>query len=295
MSEERKPESGSREGDFDSSVTDARPFRSSNQVAPEPQVLQQLVAPNPGCKLRDEEYNMTHDRRGLALIFNHYRFQDIRLQERTGTQKDCDDLSEVLRNLGFDVEIYHDLTYRDIRNKLEEVRTMNHIDADCLLVAVMTHGKEGLLHANDIPYPVSLLWANFVGEKCLSLVGKPKIFIIQACRGGMLDKGVPVAMERDSHPNSYVLPTHSDVLIVQSAPEGHASWRNEHSGSCFIQALVQELKDLGRTRDLLSILTFVNQRVAIDYQSSNKEVPDFDKKKIIPSFTSMLTRLVYFR
>jgi len=56
----------------------------------------------------------------------------------------------------------------------------DHSDADCLLVTVLTHGAESnLLAAYDFHYDVETLWLPFTADKCLSLAGKPKIFIIQ--------------------------------------------------------------------------------------------------------------------
>jgi len=66
-------------------------------------------------------------------------------------------------------------------------------------------------------------------------------------------------------------------------------------GSWFIQALCEELRLHGRTHDLMTLLTFVCRRVAIDYRSNVPYNPDMDLMKQIPSITSMLTRLVYFR
>jgi len=59
----------------------------------------------------------------------------------------------------------------------------DHSDADCLLVTVMTHGlTSGLLAAYDCHYEVRKLWLPFTADKCLSLAGKPKIFIIQVSK-----------------------------------------------------------------------------------------------------------------
>lgn len=66
-------------------------------------------------------------------------------------------------------------------------------------------------------------------------------------------------------------------------------------GSWFIQALCEELDLHGRGRDLLSLMTSVNRRVAIEYQSYVPQNERFHGKKQIPSIVSMLTRLVYFR
>lgn len=56
---------------------------------------------------------------------------------------------------------------------------LDHSDADCLVVVVMTHGDNGTLHARDHQYPPDMLWKSFTGINCPSLAGKPKLFFIQ--------------------------------------------------------------------------------------------------------------------
>lgn len=58
----------------------------------------------------------------------------------------------------------------------------DHSDADCLVVLVMTHGRSGELHAYDVIYKEKRLWEAFAGDKCPSLLGKPKLFFIQVNR-----------------------------------------------------------------------------------------------------------------
>lgn len=158
----------------------------------------------------------------------------------------------------------------------------------------MSHGESGLLHSTDSLYPVDMLWTPFTGDRCSSLAGKPKLFFIQACRGVRLDKGVKIIHETDSKRTTYSIPAYADIMVAYSTYDGFYSWRNPDSGSWFIQALCEELDLHGRTRDLLSLMTFVNRRVAIEYQSYVPENEKFHAKKQIPSIVSMLTRLVYF-
>lgn len=75
---------------------------------------------------------------------------------------------------------------------------------------------------------------------------------------------------------------------------GFVSLSNTNTGSWFIQSLVAELNKNGKKRNLLTILTFVNRRVALDYESMNPSNPAMDKQKQIPCITSMLTRIVHF-
>lgn len=62
-----------------------------------------------------------HDKRGIALIFNHEKF--IVHSERTGTRKDGRDLKTVLETLNFEVKYYLDLKLVEIKNILREGKT----------------------------------------------------------------------------------------------------------------------------------------------------------------------------
>lgn len=56
----------------------------------------------------------------------------------------------------------------------------DHKNEDCIVVAVLTHGKgKGKLYAYDDFYRADMLWSSFTGDMCPSLAGKPKLFIVQ--------------------------------------------------------------------------------------------------------------------
>jgi len=61
-----------------------------------------------------------------------------------------------------------------------------------------------------------------------------------------------------------------------------------------MQALTCGLDAYGFDLDLLTILTFVNRRVAIDCESNCPGDYRMHRQKQIPCITSMLTRLVKF-
>jgi len=51
--------------------------------------------------------------------------------------------------------------------------------SDCFMCAILTHGEEGIVYGVDGKLETKLLIEPFKGNNCKSLVGKPKIFIIQ--------------------------------------------------------------------------------------------------------------------
>lgn len=85
----------------------------------------------------------------------------------------------------------------------------------------------------------------------------------------------------------------ADILIMYSTVYGYYSWRNPTNGAYFIQSLIEQLTRFGFTRDLLTILTFVNKQVAIEYTSAD-DGSAYGNCKQMCSIVSMLTRLVYF-
>uniref|UniRef100_T1GQM5 Caspase family p20 domain-containing protein n=1 Tax=Megaselia scalaris TaxID=36166 RepID=T1GQM5_MEGSC len=73
---------------------------------------------------------------------------------------------------------------------LQIASQFDHSKYDCFLLVVMSHGLEGKVYAKDMAYPVGRLWQPFLGDSCPSLINKPKLFFIQACRGDELEKPV---------------------------------------------------------------------------------------------------------
>ncbi|KAK1128114.1 hypothetical protein K0M31_003599 [Melipona bicolor] len=67
----------------------------------------------------------------------------------------------------------------ELINPFIKAAAEDHTDADCLIVAAMSHGESGFLHTTDNVYPVDMLWTPFLGDRCPSLASKPKLFFIQ--------------------------------------------------------------------------------------------------------------------
>ncbi|KAK9886758.1 hypothetical protein WA026_018410 [Henosepilachna vigintioctopunctata] len=241
-------------------------------------------------------YNMKHKKRGMALIFNHEYFDVAGLKPRAGTSEDCTNLKKCLGNLDFDVQVFKDLKYQAIEGHIEQASKRDHSDHDCIVVSILSHGEQGIIYAKDTHYKPDVLWSYFTPDRCPTLAGKPKIFFIQACQGDRLDPGVRVVRsETDGNVvASYRIPLQADFLIMYSTVKGYYSWRNTDKGSWFIQVLAKELESRAYNCDLITILTFVNQRVAIDFQSYVPESPIMHEQKQMPCIMSMLTRLVQF-
>lgn len=207
---------------------------------------------------------------------------------------------------GFTVTGYHDLKASQMRNVCSKMGARDHSECDCFICVILSHGEEGVVYGTDKSLEIKELVRYFKGDVCPSLVGKPKIFIIQACRGYQTDPGVTVnvvdakgkASESNDQPEAeppiVKLPVEANFLFAYSTIPGYYSWRNGMNGSWFIQALSESLKDFGKSMEIRKLLTLVNKKVAQNFQSFNPDNKDFHKMKQIPCITSMLTKDLYF-
>ncbi|XP_019639398.1 PREDICTED: caspase-3-like [Branchiostoma belcheri] len=247
-------------------------------------------------------YNMNHNRRGLAVVINNRDFDKKTKQKvRKGTDIDADSLFKQLSGLGFEMQMNDNLTCKEMKKVLKEAAAADHSDTDCILVALLSHGEEKTVYGTDGTLDIADLAAYFNGVNCKSLVGKPKIFIIQACQGSKLMEGVDVPDAvgfRDDDlptpPQTQTLPAEADFLYYYSTMPGYLSWRNQESGSWTIQSLCAVLKEHGKSgMEIMQILTRVNRTVATQFESRTRD-KEMDSKKQIPCIMSMLTKELYF-
>lgn len=97
----------------------------------------------------------------------------------------------------------------------------DYTNYDCLVIAVLSHGEQGIIYAKDGAYkPEDQLWGRFTGDKCLTLASKPKLFFIQACQGDRLDGGVLMRTQVDGGSSSFKIPIYADFLIAYSTIPG---------------------------------------------------------------------------
>lgn len=239
------------------------------------------------------EYNMKHRYRGQALIFGHENFKDDKLEKRIETVKDMANLKRSLQALDFDVRTYKDLSHKDIMRKIKHAACHDHNEHDCILVAIISHGENDLVYAADKSYKLDTIWSAFTADLCSTLAGKPKIFIVQASQGTSKDAGYKMKnirrIETDGDSTSnYRIPIHADFLVAFCTMPGHVSWSSSVEGSWFIETLCKELDANGKQYDMLQLLTFVSQRVAINFETYEESY------KQMPCTMSTMTRILRF-
>ncbi|KAL4716439.1 hypothetical protein ACJJTC_015867 [Scirpophaga incertulas] len=248
-------------------------------------------------------YELEKFEKKLLLIFNQKNI--IGKKERLGTAKDVEELEKTFKPLGFDVEVENDLTKSEIIARLLKFSEKDYTDYGCVAVTVLTHGSDdGLLYAKDIQYNEQDIIKFFKVDMTPSLLTKPKLLIVQACRGTDNIKGVMVRqssgkIQKDNadEADHYTLPVESDMLFLHSSYMGKPSHRDETHGSWFIQALCRNINKYASKLDFESIMTEVKREVAIDYyhKEFNRRTYEYDINKQIPVTTSTLIRKLFLR
>ncbi|KAM4781942.1 caspase-6 isoform 3-T3 [Cyanocitta cristata] len=176
------------------------------------------------------EYKMNHQRRGVALIFNHeHFFWHLMLPDRRGTMADRNNLKRSLTDLGFEVRLFDDLKAEDVQQKIYEDLNMtvwsskhhltisasmdDHSNADCFVCVFLSHGVDDHVYAYDDKIKIQTITDMFRGDKCQSLVGKPKIFILQENASWEVPQEVsgPASCSKQSHG---VKPGHAGLYPV---------------------------------------------------------------------------------
>ena len=97
----------------------------------------------------------------------------------------------------------------------------------------------------------------------------------------------PKEWKEDNDGLAQILPAEVDIVAVYATVPGYVSWRNSAFGSWFIKAFVDVMFEHAAKSSLTDILTMVNNRVAVKFQSR-------DGNKQIPSATLQLRKLLFF-
>lgn len=79
------------------------------------------------------------------------------------------------------------ITLQGIVAKLKMFSSLSeHVESNCSVVCLLSHGEEGYVFGTDgKKIPLDEIFMMFDNTQCRGLIGKPKVFFIQACRGGL--------------------------------------------------------------------------------------------------------------
>merc|ERR1739838_299452 len=175
-----------------------------------------------------ESYDVTGKGRFLAFIQEKFENSSW---DRKGASEDSKKLKDLADFLGYKYVEHRDLKKEEIKDVLKRAaeETDKETVGSCLICAISSHGDE-----HDIILTKCMSWVPLVDfvepfsdTKCESLRGKPKVFIVQACRG-----------RKEEKDGNYYTPSKMnnginfrDTVFAFSTIPDHVSVRNETTGS----------------------------------------------------------------
>ncbi|XP_068437427.1 caspase-3-like [Clinocottus analis] len=280
---------GDRQSDVD--TVDALSFFGTR-----PQEEKAVSAPSSRSAAGSDSYRyrMDYPSIGTCLIINNKNFdKSTNMSTRNGTDVDAADAVKTFAQLGYKITVANDQTTYQMMELMSNASKQDHSDSASFVCVLLSHGDEGVIYGTDGFEKLDNLTRFFKGDRCQSLVGKPKLFFIQACRGTDLDGGSLVETDSVAMQTSERIPVEADFLYAYSTAPGYYSWRNIQNGSWFMRSLCEMLLQFSGQLELMQIMTRVNRKVALHFES-NSNTPGFTGKKQIPCIVSMLTKDFYF-
>ncbi|CAB4002829.1 caspase-8-like isoform X2 [Paramuricea clavata] len=274
--------------------------------------------------------NYPMKRRGPFYIIHNFAGLNEKFEFREGGANDVGKVTACFGRLGFhhdqDADCKTNITCEEMRASCKVWAKRDYRGADCVIVVILTHGESpDKLQGVDGEYVALddlLLPFNYNP----TLVGKPKIFFIQACRGrklnmGIIDRSTAVAGARielefdatagfsplsslrnnearsSTKPgvkNSGYLPRQADHLIAFATGDGYTASRVTNNGSWYIDELTKVMHEeysskkskKRNPRHLLDVLTEVQGRVSNLVSGQLNEVQ-------MPEFRSFLRGPIY--
>ena len=138
----------------------------------------------------DNVYKMQSRPRGLCLIINNTQFaESADLKQRDGSDADASNLQKLFLALHYTVTVLRNTTASILMEKIYKfAQRPEHGSMDSVVVCILSHGMPGKIYTVDGELiPINDLTAAFNGQNAKHLIGKPKLFFIQACRGGKVE------------------------------------------------------------------------------------------------------------
>uniref|UniRef100_A0A8B9ZJN9 Caspase-1 n=1 Tax=Anas platyrhynchos TaxID=8839 RepID=A0A8B9ZJN9_ANAPL len=129
----------------------------------------------------------TRTRRALLICNTEFEH----LSQREGAEVDVKEMTKLLEGLGYRVDLHENLTSQEMAVVMKDFAGhKDHLTSDSTFLVFMSHGRRtglcGTKSRDETTDILSLgtIYENFNNKHCKALIGKPKVVIIQSCRGG---------------------------------------------------------------------------------------------------------------
>ncbi|XP_077534113.1 caspase-3-like isoform X1 [Haemaphysalis longicornis] len=248
------------------------------------------VIPATELKRGPNIYPMERKPRGRCLIMNNHKCKD--LSGRNGSYVDADRMEKLFTALHFECKKFRDLTADEMMEVLSKAAQEEQQKvADCLVVVLMSHGgtvtmrgsdngplpQQCIYGSDDEAIPLKSIYEVFDNKNCPSLLGKPKLFFIQGCRGRKLDAGTAKHGPRDVM-DAYPLPSNtesvpgtrdgrlrmpfwSDMYSCYVSDDNYKAHKNTATGSRFLSAMCSVFSQRAYDMHLSDLMLHVQLKV----------------------------------
>lgn len=245
-------------------------------------------------------------RKRVALLITNITFTDEE-KNRHGAEKDEENMEKLLTALGYEVVKHTNLTAKQMDEALRDFSKHPKLkETDSVFVIIMSHGKLGavlgvnfktdLSDGQEVDaLPINNIYKHLNAENCPMLVDKPKIIIIQACRGTK-EGAVPLCDSVCTDQCSSVtggdiqedavryVHGEKDFISLLSCTPDTVSYRQRSKGSFLIQFIVEVLNTFAYKYDIEELFRKVMQRFEDFPERSIKQMPTKDRCTIVRRF-----------
>ncbi|XP_078683097.1 caspase-3-like isoform X2 [Branchiostoma floridae x Branchiostoma belcheri] len=225
-------------------------------------------------------YQMSHSPKGVCLIINNINFRG--LPSRTEAEADTGRLANVFRGFGFKVVTLQDLDHSKMVDVMIRQGEDDHSGYDCFVCCIMSHGTTGkVFSSNDVGIDILELIKPLNAKRCKTLKGKPKLFFIQACQGERHQSPERTDSVFDVAVTSTFIAKEADIFYGLATVPGYTAIRHDY-GAPYVHHLACTLTKYGKTHDLLTMMTMVNDNMNASEQG-----------RLVSSHHSTLRKKVY--
>jgi hypothetical protein len=239
------------------------------------------------------------NRTRLALIICNIEFDS--LSRRVGADVDIEGMEMLLKGLGYRVDVKKNLTASDMATEVKAFAARpEHKSSDSTFLVFMSHGiRDGICgkrHSEQVPdiLQVNTIFQMLNTGNCPNLKDKPKVIIIQACRGE--NQGVVWLKDSEGDSGKKILPDPEDfeddgikkahvekdfIAFCSSTPD-NVSWRHPVRGSLFIIKLIENMQEYAWSYDLEAI--FRKVRFSFELPDGRAQMPTTERVTLTKCF-----------
>uniref|UniRef100_A0A1X7T3M0 Caspase family p20 domain-containing protein n=1 Tax=Amphimedon queenslandica TaxID=400682 RepID=A0A1X7T3M0_AMPQE len=195
---------------------------------------------------------------GLCVIINNMKFLNSENHLPCGGV-DQANLKDAFESIGFVVEVHPNLEAKKMEAEVKKYSEKEHTGAFFLIL--LSHGGEGVVYGTDeAEVKVQKLKENFYNTKCHdSLVGKPKVFVIDACRGNNKErctlsksKPGPSLPSKPKIQTDVTVTDSADILTIFASTRGNTA---DYDNEGLEKGMQSQIQKLGQTTEFESTLT----------------------------------------